>query len=288
MGRAREAAEQNMLSATWARRLGNRFEYIAGCSGAATNLVAAATYEEAIRLSREAREAARVVGSRIYVLKECETEALALFCIGLSDEAERLVREGLEPLSSEADVQVKPRLLWLLGKILIERGDSAGGRDALREAKQLLATAPDSEDLLGVEIEVHRLAVAEDAQLHAKEIGQILSAEAARANWSVVLPGAVVLAEIDRECRLADADHIDLLTRALGRAEEYGWREVAWRISSALGHLHLQVGETRVAQTRLAHATRILREVASDLSPEHQRIYLGLPHVRALVAAGRA
>jgi tetratricopeptide (TPR) repeat protein len=288
MGRAREAGEQDLLSARWARRLGNRFEYIAGCSGAATNLVASAAYEEAIRLSREARDAANAVGSRIYVLKECETEALALYCMGLHDEAERLVREGLAPLSAESDVQVKPRLLWLLGKILLDRADTAGAEAALGEAKQLLATAPDSEDLLGVEIELHRLRATQDPELHAREIGRVLSAEVDRENWSVVLPGAVILAEIGRGDAVADGDHIDLFTKALARAEEYGWREVAWRLSGALGLRYLRGGDRKLAQTRLAHATRVLREVASDLSAEHQRAYLSLPHVRTLLEAGSA
>jgi tetratricopeptide (TPR) repeat protein len=288
MGRAVEAAGEDMLSAKWARRLGNRFEYAAGCSGAATNLVAAARYEDAIRLSREAQEAAKAVGSRIYMLKECETEALALYSIGLRTDAERLTRDGLAPITSEIDVQVKPRLLWLLGKILIGRGENAGARESLCEARDLLATAPDSEDLLGVEIELHRLGAAEDAEPHAQGIARILSAEAARANWSVVLPGAVILAEIDTMIQLADANHMDILTSALGRAEEYGWREVAWRLSSALGQIHLTLGERKLAQTRLAHATRALREVVSDLSAEHQRVYVTLPHVRALLAVGPA
>src|SRR6185436_12607566 len=44
-GRFAEAAEQDRLSSTWARRFGNSFEYAAGCAGTAICSIHLARYE---------------------------------------------------------------------------------------------------------------------------------------------------------------------------------------------------------------------------------------------------
>ena len=89
-GQFAEAADQNRLSATWARRFGSAFEYTAGCAGSAMCEIHLARYEDALVDAREVTRAAKALNDYTYVAKAFEIEGLADYFLGRGDVARRV------------------------------------------------------------------------------------------------------------------------------------------------------------------------------------------------------
>jgi hypothetical protein len=84
--------------------------------------------------------------------------------------------------------------------------------------------------------------------------------------------------------QLDDSEFRGLLVDMLGRAEECGIADAAWRLSYGLGVLASRSGDARSAQTRFTHALRILREIAAGLDPDHRTMFFSAPHIRSALA----
>src|SRR5205823_9110739 len=128
-------------SAMWARRFGNAFEYAAGRAGSGICAIHLARYEDALNDARETRETAETLNNYAYQAKGYELEGLVYHVIGRDDRAEAGVSEALAICRKHGYTVVKPRLEWLLAKILRERGEREESERLLREAQaQLLET----------------------------------------------------------------------------------------------------------------------------------------------------
>src|SRR4029079_486948 len=148
-GQFAEAADQDRLSAMWARRFGNTFEYAAGRAGSGICAIHLARYEGALSDAHETRQAAETLNNYGYLAKAYELEGLVYHVIGRNDLAEAGVSEALGICRKHGYTVVKPRLEWLLAKILRERGEKEGSERLLREAEAQLLETKDLEDLWG-------------------------------------------------------------------------------------------------------------------------------------------
>jgi hypothetical protein len=101
----------------------------------------------------------------------------------------------------------------------------------------------------------------------------------------VQLRGTLVLAEIVALLDRQATGHHGVLVEGLRLAERAGANEFIWRLSYWIAQALKAAGDERGASTRLANAARVIREVASGLTPEHRLMYLNTPHARLLMAA---
>ena len=285
LGRFREALDQNLLAVTWARRLGNAFEFTAGCAGASIDHLILGRYEEALIQAGETVRTAQQVSDEMYVAKGMELEALALFHIGDCEKAGRVAKSGLGMCHEKRSVEIRPRLDWLMGRIALVSGDIENAENYLEQALTILRETRDSEDLPGVEIEMNRLRAAQKGAGDAKAILSSLRDTIAASGLPIIqTSGAVAIAEILGNGQLDDRDFRPLLVKMLGLAEECGIADAAWRLDYWLGVLAGRAGDARTAQTRFTHALRILREIAAGLDPDHRPMFLSAPHVRSALA----
>ncbi len=279
-GRFAEAADQDRLSATWARRFGNTFEYVAGCAGSAMCSVYLARYEEALAGSREVMRAAQGLNNYTYIAKATEIEGLANYFLGRGDLAEDGVRRGVALLNKHGYTIVKPRLEWLLARILRRRSEVEESEALLREAETQLLETRDSEDLWGVQIEMH-LGHARNgnARTSLVEIEALFRAAEQRGLLVITVPAALAISEILHEQGLDHTKSWGLLTVGLEKAEGSGMREFVWQLSYRMGALAARAGQRKESQTRFTLASRVLRQISGDLGDESRRSYLRADHV---------
>jgi tetratricopeptide (TPR) repeat protein len=283
-GRLADAADQDRLSANWARRVGNTFEFIAGCAGAGICHIHLASYEEAFADARDVMSAARVLKDPHYIAKALELEALANYLIGREGLAEKCIREALDALRDRGHIEVKPRLDWLLARILRKRGELEESRKLLSAAEVKLLETRDPEDLWGVQIEMH-LIDSRKGGAHSSigEIERILRESEKKGLVIVAVPATLAIAEILDESHAEPGAFRAVLTDGLERAERTGMRELAWQLSYRMGALTSRAGDQREGQARYTHALRILREIAAGLSDDHRKSYLGARHVASAI-----
>jgi tetratricopeptide (TPR) repeat protein len=283
-GQFAEAADQDRLSATWARRFGNAFEYAAGCAGSAMCSIHLARYEEALASATEVRGAAQTLNDYTYIAKAYEIEGLAYYFLGKGDVAEEGVRRGLSDLSKHGYTVVKPRLEWLLARILRGRGEAMESGSLLRDAETRLLETRDREDLWGVQIEM-QLGQSKNGNAGASliEIEELLRGAERDGLVIIVVYAALAIAEIFLEHGLDYAKSRGLLTIGLERAEGSGMRESVWQLSYRMGVLAARAGQRKESQSRFTLASRVLREIAGELGAENRRAYLGADHVTSAI-----
>jgi tetratricopeptide (TPR) repeat protein len=283
-GQFAEAADQNRLSATWARRFGGAFEYAAGRAGSAMCAIYLAKYEDALADAREVRSAAQTLNDYTYVAKAFEIEGLANYFLGRGESAERGVREALSLLDGHGYTVVKPRLEWLLAKVLIRRGEVEESNKLLREAETQLLETRDPEDLWGVQIEMHlRHARNGNARSSLVEIETLFRAAEQRGLLVIAVPAALAISEILHEQGLDHTESWGLLTVGLERAEGSGMRELAWQLSYRMGVLAARAGQAKESHSRFTLASRVLRQIAGELGAENRRSYLRADHVSSAI-----
>jgi hypothetical protein len=237
-----------------------------------------------LRSADEAARAARVVNDPHYIAKALEIEALAKNSLGLSDSAEVSVRTALETIRGRGYVQVKPRLDWLLARVLMQRGAYEDSRSLLAEAEDTLMGTGDSEDLWGVQIEAHLLdSRNRDPHPSIDRIREILRKSETKELMIICVPAALAIAEILHDHRMDPGEFRSILIEGLERAERLGMRELGWQLSYRIGGLASLLGDQRERQTRYTHALRLLREIAAGLSDAHLKAYLSARHVASAI-----
>ena len=289
LGRFKDSVEGHELSAQWARRTGNAFEFQAARVGGASSLIFIGRYEQSINWAREAFESAKRLQSSHDFTKALEIEALAYFYIGDYEESQRILLDALQRTEGQGFSEVVPRLHWLGAKLGLETGDLGSAERYLALAEEELRRTKDWEDLPGVQIEAQLVRFRKgDSGFSLSEVRR-LTAEADRSRALIVfLHGAIVIGEVVVARGVNDGEFRDLLLDALARAEGSGTAEVSWRLSYALGEIASRRADTRDASARFAHAVRRMTEVADRLTPDHRRFYLKTAHARRLLERATA
>jgi len=284
LGKFRDAVDQHVLSAKWARRTGNLFEYLAACTGSSVNQIILARYEQAVEHAQEARKVAERLGDQFEFAKSFELESLARFHVGDYGASWSLLKEGELVMERFGFAEVRPRLLWQRARLETNDRNVSEAERLLQEAEELLAKTKDWEDLPGVQIDLQVIQFLNRGASRSIERVRQISAEAERTGALVVrLRGAIALGEMVLKSGAEEGD-VSFLGEALGSAEQAGALEFGWRLSHLLGELSIKRGDIRGASSRFAHAIRGLREVADELSPRNRDLYLRTPHARALLA----
>jgi serine/threonine protein kinase/tetratricopeptide (TPR) repeat protein len=288
LGEFRSAVEDHKLSALWARRTGQLYEYLAALSGQAVNLMHLADYDAALDTAKEARLTAERIGNEYEVLKNIEIMALASFLIGDRDGSHELCRLAHERSHAFGASDVKPRLLWLEARSGLQEGRLDDAEIFLKDAERQLLNSRDWEDLPGVQIELE-VVRAKRGDVHGAiaRIREIVrDASAARA-LTVELRGAIALGEIVTEREIYETSVEEELTAALGKAAQAGAATEAWQLNCFLGALAEARGDKHRAANRYSQAIRGLREVAGRLKPRNRQLYLQTPHATRLLQRRR-
>ena len=288
LGQFREAAEQDLMAAFWGRRMGNRFEFEASLISAVYDFYLLADYERAIRYAQEGREVAMKINNGRDVSKSLELEGLINIHLGDYDAAANLLTQARVTLEGRGFDDIVPRLLWHEGRLDMERGKFVEAEGKFRDALQILEQTLDYEDLPGVKVELQLLfARARDQRLDFEELRRLLEDSSKRDLGSVRLRAAVALGEVAVTVSRDQSHVLDLLMESLRYAEGAGADEYVWRLSFWISRILRSGGDLRGATTRLGNAVRIVREVASRLTPEHRSTYLQTSHARLLLAEAR-
>ena len=282
LGRPREAVDQHRVAALWARRNGNPFEYLSGCSGVSINQFLLAHYEEAIQQAIETRRSAQRIGDVGEEAKGIELEGLAQYYVGDYGQALSLADTGLRLLEGRGYDKVRPRLLWLKARLSARDGRFDEAEATLKEAEGILLETRDWEDLPGVQIEQFLLkANADDSRSALGGIRKLLDAAIQRGLIIVELNCARAIAEVILKHRLYHTELGTRLAAALERSDDAGMAETSWWLTYCLGEIALQRGNNREAHTRFRRAIQTLNQIAADLSPAHRELYLARSHTRS-------
>jgi len=243
-----------------------------------------ARYEDALAQAGEVRGAAQTLDDYTYLAKAFEIEGLAHYNLGMHNVAEEGIRKALLVLQEHGYTVVKPRLEWLLAKVVMRRGEIGESEELLRLAEEQLQKTKDLEDLWGVQVEIH-LGSARNGNANASlgRIGALFRGAKERGLLVVALPAALAISEILHEQRLDDTDYRMMLTSGLELAEGSGMREVAWQLSYRMGALAARHGQRKESYSRFTHASRVLREIASDLGDGNRQSYLNSDHVASAI-----
>jgi len=284
LGRPRDAADQQLLGAQWARRSGNTYEYSFSCVGAAFNLSLLARYEEALVQADESLSAAQSVRDISETAKAIELKSLILYSMGDYDGADALVARAKALIAGKGYMGVAPRLDWLQARIAGARRDYRYAEQLLRRAEGVLKSTQDWEDLPGVQIEEQLLkARLGHHEAAVREIMRIVGDSKGASAPAVQIAGAVAIGEI---LLSGNHDHTGVsgfLSTCLARAELAGMLEPSWYLSYVLGEVALSERDLRTAQGRFGHAVRTLREILNLLKTEHRHLYLARPHTRSAI-----
>jgi tetratricopeptide (TPR) repeat protein len=288
LGRPRDAVDQNKLAALWARRTGATFDYLSACAGASINLTYLARYEEAITYATNVRTVADRLGDLDEIGKGFELEALAKYHIGDNAASEELVRTALAALEGAGYLSVRPRLEWLLARVLNVQGRVREAVGYLERADAELKRTQDWEDLPGVQIELHFVhSQLGDPVKHLLAIRELAGEGRGGTPLLVFLNGALSVAEVLVRRDVQHREWMDFLSTALERAEDAAIREVAWRLCGALTTFQIRDGNKKEAHARLRRGGQLLREIADELSTAHRELYLSTRHAQSLLGAMR-
>jgi len=280
-GKHRESVEQHRVAATWARRVGSKYDYMSACEGLSINLAMLAQYEAAIDEAQKAGEGARQLGDEGEQAKAFELEALAYFFIGDYAKGARLVEMGQRLLQGFGYVSVQQRLEWLQARLLLKARDNENAAKILQRAEQVLLETRDWEDLPCVQIDLGFVECQGDPSKGLAEIARLTGKARADGGVVVQLHGASVLAEVMLDRDIDEPEYEALLVAALAQAEDSGAAETAWWLAYCLGVIAARQGDPQEAQTRFRRSVLILNQVADGLTAEHRAIYLKRPHTRA-------
>lgn len=286
MGRFSDAVEHHGLSAMWARRTGSTFEFLAASLGASINYSLLAKFEPAIEQAHAAWDSAAALPNFHDMAKALEMEAFALHQLGDDDAAMATIRRVSAELPNRGYEEVQPRIDWLEARIEARDGNFSRAESLLRSAEEVLRSTKDWEDLPGVQIELDRLFLRRKVRGASwNRIADTTTKAIADGALVVAFRGGLALSEILADRGTDDGDMLRLVQRVLTLAETAGARDYVWRISAGIGHGAIRSGEREIAQKRFAHAVRVLREIAGELSEGHRRLYLSTPHGKSLLRA---
>ncbi len=284
MGRFSDAVEHHGLSAMWARRTGSAFEFLAASLGASINCSLLAKFEPGIQRAQDAWATAAALPNVHDMAKALEMEAFALHQLGDDAAALETIRKLASELPDRGFDDVQPRIDWLEARIEARRGNYAQAENLLKRAENVLTTTKDWEDLPGVQIELDRLALRKKAGGASwGRISQTTTKAITDGALVVALRGGLALSEVLADGGIDDGDLLRRVEAVLALAEAAGARDFVWRISAGIGHGAIRSGEREIAQKRFAHAVRVLREIAGELSETHRRLYLSTPHGKSLL-----
>jgi tetratricopeptide (TPR) repeat protein len=285
LGRHRDSVDQHKVAAIWARRTGNRFDYLSACAGMSINLIQLAQYEAAIEEAIKTGKTALQIGDVGEQAKALELEALAYLYIGDYGKSERLADEGLRLMRERGYEAIRVRLDWLKARLLIQNSYLNEAEKMLRAAEAVLLETQDWEDLPCVQIELLLLeSQSGDAVASLRAIGQLTRSAESSGGLVVQLYGASALAEIMLTHALDDSGLVKQISAALARADQSGVAETGWWLSYCLGEIASRRGEPREAQSCFRRAVQVLGQIAQDLSPANRKLYLDRPHTRSALA----
>jgi tetratricopeptide (TPR) repeat protein len=287
-GELENAVNLNRQAAGWARRMGNKFEYMAACAGTAIGLIYMGNYENAVIQARESSRCARELGDELDRIKGLELEALALFHMGRVADAGDLVEDALAISAVLGGTRLTGRVLWLKGRLEVTKGNLYSARSAYEAAEREVSNLDDLEDLLGIQIELESLRLNQEEGGRIRTIAGLIE-RGEKAGLAVVhIRGVLAIAEILGESNMDHRPWWDLLLRALERAEACGFNDVAWRLSYWLAEFAYRDGDLKRARSHYAHTIRMIRGVADRLSPNNRATYLQTPHVSTVFRSGLA
>jgi tetratricopeptide (TPR) repeat protein len=279
-GQLELAVNLNRQAAGWARKMGNRFEYMAACAGTAIGLIYMGIYEDAANQARESSRCALELGDELDRIKGLELEALALFHMGAFKDACSLVEEALKISAVLGGTRLTGRVLWLKGRLERAQGDLDLAKDVYEAAERQIIALDDLEDLLGVQIELESLRLRSQEDWNRIHTIARLAQRGESAGLAVVhVSGMLAIAEILGENDMDHRPWCHLLLRTLERAEACGFYDVAWQLSYWLAEFALRDGDLKRAHNQFAHSVRMIRGIADRLSPNHRATYLLTPHV---------
>lgn len=266
--------------------MGSLFDYEAALISAVADFFTLAEYERAIAVARETREVALKVPNGRDVSKSLEMEGLVFLHLGDYGSAARLFLEARGSLEGRGFDDLVPRLLWHEGRLEMEQGRYAEAETKLIDALRILEGTKDYEDLPGVQVEMQILfSRAGDERLDSEELRRLLEDARSRELGTARLRAAVGLGEVVVVSNLeGPGNALRALMDELRFAEAAGADEFVWRITYWISRILRNLGEIRDANSRLASAVRIAREVASKLTLEHRSSYLATPHARLLLS----
>ena len=280
MGCLREALDENERALAWSRRAGSGYDTIAAAAGIAIDLIYLGRFDEANAKAQEVFSLASRISNVVYQFKGLELEGFSSLAMGNLKRVEDVLSRADQLPQNYEPGRTRPRVELLRARQACARGRSADALRALNLASELLKGDSDLEDVWGIEVEFAALNQAEsglDRTLAA------LAAIALKANEAKILvveiQAAVSIAQILLDNGKAGANLIPLLTAILGRAEESGFIDHAWRINLGLGIALIETGDVRAGQARLIQTQRLLVQIADGLSPESRRTFVRSPHV---------
>jgi len=284
LGMFREAADQDLKAGFWGRRMGNAFEHEAGLLAAASDVIHLGEFEQSIKLASDAKSVAEGIPNIRDVAKACEVEGLALLHIGDYRAAEDRFADAWAILKDRGFDDLAPRLLWHQGRIETERGRLGSAKAKLSEALQILEQTKDWEDLPGVKVQLQLvLARLMDGRANPTELRDIINTAKSGGVGLVQLRATLAYGEITFSAGELSEDLREILTDGLRLAERSGAREFVWRLSYWLARISRSMGDIRGATSRIASGVRVLREIATGLTPQHRSCYLDTSHSRLLL-----
>jgi tetratricopeptide (TPR) repeat protein len=285
VGRYRESVEQDLLAVEWAQKTGNTFEYESGLIGATINNIILARYEEALSQAKEGRLLARHSGNELNAAKTAELEALALYYVGDLSAALNAVNEGSRILEDHEYVETRPRLDWLLGKIMAERGERREAIELLAKAEKGLLQSTDLQDLMGIQVDLKYIqSDGEDWRGALAAIGRLVETAEQSGVLLARVSGAVAVGEIIAEYCPEVYGYDGLLQGALAQADSSGVLEASWQLDGSLGLIALARGEQKASHASINRAVRTIREISERLVPERRRLYLRSRRVQRRLA----
>jgi tetratricopeptide (TPR) repeat protein len=285
LGMFREAAEQDEMAAFWGRRVGSPFEYEAGLLATSSDLIHIAAFERALAAASEVRGVSNSEPPSRHVAKALEIEALALVHVGDYKSAQESIARADSIMAGRGFDDLVPRLRWHAGRIDMERGEFPAAEAKFAEALKVLEQTRDWEDLPGVQVEMQVLfARSGDNRLDLEKLRRLLE-DARRGELVIVqLRAILALAEIAGLNANLLGDTLPVMTEGLRLGERSGAREYVWRLNYWAARALASIGDRRGAVARMGTGIRVLREVASELTPQHRSSYLATSHARLLLS----
>ena len=279
LGRLHESLELDSQAALWARRLGNRLEYVLALSGIAINRIDLAEYFAAIRDADEVIAVSTELAHEGFRAKGFELGALARFQVGNFSTARIWLTDATEAVRTFDSFGLKPRLDWLSGRLEEVEGNYERAVELFQRAEDALLVSRDVEDLWRVQVELNRVRSRNrDVRETSEKLVSLIDQAHRAGSLHVQISGALALAEINAP---RSTKYVKLITDALGIAAEGGFRESAWRLSYVLGLVAVENGDLKEAQSRFNAALRVLKEIAGGLTLPLRETYLQSPHVRS-------
>jgi hypothetical protein len=185
------------------------------------------------------------------------------------------VDEGRRILENREYVETRPRLDWLRGRIMAERGETDPAIELVAKAEQGLLQCTDLEDLLGIQVELANLRRgSRDWRVNLRDLSRLLTTARDAGVLLAHLGGAVAIGEIIAGFCPEDEGYDDLLQGALALADGSGVLEASWQLDGSIGLIAQSRGARRSAHASMNRAVRTIRETSERLDPARRQMYI--------------